>query len=274
MKKLFLSLFAFALVFALGACNPDERDARTASEEIRFAVAGDGLEFSVDTRAAAVTSVSSVYWEALSGASVIYPVAEYSVSAGSVATGRYWPVESTTYNYRVSNVSFATSSGVISAANTTDIVVGTASASNNSCTVELNHIFARTGSLSLSAPSGFSISDVSWKIASNGSAAGTAGTYTIGGGWASSGATALSKQAFTSASDLYLIPGSYNIEVTYTLSSGAFSKTYVKSADVSLVQGKVNNISSTAPVPDDANPISFSVTVTAWGTENLNPVFE
>lgn len=267
--------FICAIAGTVVACQKEASSVQQPADgrEIVFNLAGDGIDFDVRTRATEVTSVSDVYWEAKSSSGVVYPVSSYAVSSGKVSTGKYWPSEGASYDYKVSNVAFTTSTGAIAATNATDIVAGTAtSVTGNSCSVTLDHIFARTATLTMNTQSGYTISDVSWKIKSKGADSGTAGTYTIGTGWGSTATTALSEQAITSSSDLYLIPATYTLTVTYTLTMGDYSQTFTKSADVTLVQGKKNSITGTA-TGGSASEILFDVSVAAWGTNTITPTF-
>lgn len=266
MKKIPLLLSVLATAFL--TCSCDEGSIKTAVEgdEIAFSLAGSGIGLGVKTKATEVSSLSSVYWEAKQSGTVKHAVAAYSVTEGTVNTGKYWPLDAT-FDYMVSNVAFYTSTGVISASNDTDIVVGTASGvTSNSCTVTLNHIFARTATLTLNTQTGYDLSDVSWKIKSKGDDTGTAGTYTIGSGWGAAASAALTEQAFTSSSDLYLIPGSYTVTVSYKLTKGDYQETFTKSADVTLIAGKKNSITGTA-VGGNATEIMFNVSVSPW-TDN------
>lgn len=268
MKKILFSFALLAAVVLSSSC--DEGTVKTSFEgqQIAFMLEGEGIDLNVSTKATAVTTVSTVYWEAKQSGTVKHAVASYSVSSGTVNTGKYWTLGAS-YDYMVANVAFTTSTGAISATNATDIVVGTASGvTGNSCSVTLNHIFARTGTLTLNPQSGYEISDISWKIKAKGSASGTAGTYTIGTGWAATATTSLSEQAFTGSSDLYLIPGSYTITVSYKLKKGGYEESFTKSADVTLVAGKKNNITGTA-TGGSASEIAFSVTVTPWGDNDI-----
>ncbi len=272
-KLLLFGLLGLALV----SCNKGE-PLSDSGREMSFRL--DGLDLQVATKATVDTvttaNLGGVYWQCLSGSTNVYAPASYAVSGSTVNTGKFWPAGGAIYNYRVANVAFS-NAGVITASNTTDIVVGTASGvTNNSCSVVLDHIFARTGKLTMNTQPGYTISDVSWKIKSRGSASGIAGNYTIGSGWSSSGVTALAEEdvvpPFSSDSDLYLIPGDYTVTVTYTLTKGGYVETFTRAADVTLQQGKINSITGTANA-GNAEEIQFTVSVTPWGSEELKPTF-
>lgn len=273
MKKILLMIPAAALaLLSLVACNealtPDVNE--MSGQEICFGVKSPDIDIDVETKAVTpVTSApSSLYWEAKSGSTVKYAVSSVSYASNKYNTGKYWPSTSASYSYMVSNVAFTTSTGNIAAAeNTMDIVVGTATdVSDNTCSITLQHIFARTGSVTINTRSGYTLSNASWTIVGKGSKAGTKGSYTIGTGWVSR-TTALSSQALTSSSDLYLIPDVYTVGVTFTLTKGDFVKTYTASSDVTLTGGKINNIVCNVgdiTGTDEATNITFDVTVTPW----------
>lgn len=282
MNKLLIFLSALAVAgLTLSSCNNLDNDRKSSDfsglSEMTFSVKGDGISMAV-TKAEAVTSLSSVYWASTAGATgadeQVYAPVSLSLDNGKASTGKYWPAESIAYNYYVSNVSFSwnasSSKATIAASNEKDIVAGIAEASyKSSPTVILEHIFARTGSLTLNAQDGFSlVGNAVWKIKSN-SGTGVSGTYDIGSA-AWSDVSALPQQAFASDSDLYLIPGSYNVEITYTLKKDDFQKEFTKSANVTLEGGACNNITATAHVgSDEPSEISLTVEVKPWGSNNI-----
>jgi len=87
--------------------------------------------------------------------------------------------------------------------------------------------------------------------------------------WTAASTKLTSETAITSTSDMYLIPGTYTIKVSYTLTKGDYSQSFTKTGTVSLTMGKVNNISCTA-IGGGASEIVLSVSLTAWGSENKN----
>jgi len=280
MRKFLFSTIILTATFAACQKMPSSVQEPVEGQEIVFNLNGDGIDFNVQTKTSVVSSVSSVFWQINNGSTPVAAVGSNptSVSSNKVSTGYYWPSSSATYTFYVSNVTFNSSSKAITATNATDIVCGSATetsltSAGTNVSVTLDHIFARTGSLTLNAPSGYSVSVSKWEIKSSGSATGTAGTYTIGGSWGSTATTELARQEFTGSSDLYLIPGTYTVWVTYTISkSPGYSETLTKSSTVTLQQGKVNSISATAP-NGSATEIKFNVSVTAWGSVTLNPTF-
>lgn len=283
MKKFSVwALCAVLLTSVLGSCQKDQvlGVSDGLNEEIILSVADGSIDMEVQTKAAEITSVpSSLYLERTTGTwkseTSKNASASKTVSSGKINTGWYQTATPTAYNYYVSNkaITFAAGGSTISASNDTDVIAGCTQAATNSTTpsVTLDHVFARTGSLTANAPSGYTISDITWKIQSN-TGAGTAGTYNIATkAWSST--TALSQTTFTGSSDLYLVPGSYTITLSYKLTKGDWNNTFSKTATVSLAAGKVNSISTTVPADGGATEIVLSVSLTAWGTNSLTPTF-
>ncbi len=131
-------------------------------------------------------------------------------------------------------------------------------------------MFCRTGSFILTASNGYTATATKWEISSpNNSITGTAGTYNMKNEtWASSTARLTNYTEVTNSSDLYLIPGTYNIRVSYTLSLGEYtSPAQTATSTVTFEQGKINNVSGSV-TGSGANPITINVSVTAWDTVN------
>lgn len=274
MKK--FSVFIIAAVAALSFVSCQKNDRIPNDSEGQEIVLNVGDSFEVDTKATAVTAVpSTLYWGASTGTStesVKWATASASVSSSKINTGKYQTATATAYNYYVANQTFTVAGDMTVANNNTDIVAGrTASSSSTTPSVTLNHIFARTGSLTCNAQSGYTISGVSWKIyGSSSDIQGTAGTYNMKSqSWTAASTKLTSETAITSTSDMYLIPGTYTIKVSYTLTKGDYSQSFTKTGTVSLTMGKVNNISCTA-IGGGASEIVLSVSLTAWGSENKN----
>ena len=282
MKRLF-KLTAIAAILASVACNkPAEilpgQDTST-TQEIVIGV-GEGFTAEVDTKATAVTSVpSTLYWGATTGTSTEaskWIATSASVSSDKINTGHYQTATPTAYNYYVANQTFSVgaSTTMTVANNNTDIVAGRTAANNTTIpSVSLNHIFARTGSLTANAPSGYSISGISWKIVGKSDINGTAGTYNMtSGAWTAASTKLTSETSLTGSSDMYLIPGTYTVKVTYTLSKGEWSSTATKSADVTLVKGMINNITGTVNDLGGASEIVLSLSVSPWTQNNISGI--
>ena len=274
-----LKLYAAPLLilgFAASCAKSVEPENQTP-KAIVLCVGGDTIDMQVQTKTTAITSVpSTLYYSMTTGTlgsaeTSKKESASGNVGSGKIATGVYQSLTPTSYNYYVSNaaITFAASGSTISAVNTTDVIAGKVTSKETNPSVKLDHVFARTGTLTLNTQSGYTLSNVSWKIES--STAGTGGTYNIAKNiWTS--VTALSSTAITETSDLYLVPGDYTLSVTYTLTKGDWKQTFTKKATVTLVAGKVNNISGTAS-GGNASEISITVTLTEWGTNNITATF-
>lgn len=277
MTKLKLYAAPLLILGFAASCAKSVEPENQNPKEIVLCVGGDTIDMQVQTKTTAITSVpSTLYYSMTTGTlgsaeTSKKESASGNVGSGKIATGVYQSLTPTSYNYYVSNaaITFAASGSTISAVNTTDVIAGKVTSKETNPSVKLDHVFARTGTLTLNTQSGYTLSNVSWKIES--STAGTGGTYNIAKNiWTS--VTALSSTAITETSDLYLVPGDYTLSVTYTLTMGDWKQTFTKKATVTLVAGKVNNISGTAS-GGNASEISISVSLTEWETNNINATF-
>lgn len=286
MKKFFV--IPFVLLAAL-ACNRGV-DIETPGKEIVLDC-GDSFNFEVQTKAETVTSVpDNLYWGATTGSAgsetTKWASALASVSSNKISTGKYQTASPTTYNYYVASHTFsivAAKTTMTVANNNIDILSARVSSNSATPSISLGHIFARTGTLTCNAPSGYNIKDVSWKIVGKGDLNGKGGIYNMTTDRWESASTKLTEEVITSSSNLYLIgepDGSstknYTIKVTFTLWKGGtasapdWSETCTHTADVTLVKGKINNITGTASYDSSgASQIVLNVNVTAWGTNNI-----
>lgn len=276
MKKLFFAISIFTLAVS---CNKDDVSQlhNSDSGEIIITVDDSSLDVDVQTRTSAESSLpSKLYLGGTTGTSTQtskWASHEVSVSSGKINTGYYQTATATAYNYYLSNVNMDfTQSGLTVSADgsSKDVIVGVTKASDSTTpSVTMDHVFARTGSVSCSSANGYTLSGLSYKLASKGSLTGTKGTYNIyTKGWSS--VTALSTTTLTGSSDLYLIPGVYTLTVSGTESLGDYSKSFSASADITLVGGKVNNISAKR-TSSGAQGITVSVSLNPWGTNSITP---
>ena len=271
MKRFWVKIASFLLLLmGLVGC---QKSHDVMCQEIVLHLDDEG-KFTVDTKATAVTALpSSLYWGmTYSNGTVKQATTSKSVSSSKISTGYYQTASPTTYVHYVSNVNFTAGGTMTVANNGTDVIVGKSSSSSTTPFVTLNHIFARTGTLTCNTQSGYTISGVSWTITSYGSTTGTAGTYNVSSESWTARSAALSETSINSSSDLYLIPGEYTIKVSYTLSKGDYSQSFTKSGRVTLSAGNVNNITCTAS-GGTAQEIVISVSLTAWTTRQLSFVW-
>ena len=248
-------------------------------QQIVLCVGDDTIDMDVQTKATAEISEipSTLNFSVTTGKlgsseTMKKESASVSAASGKIATGLYQTVNATSYNYYVSNcpISFAASGSTVSASNTTDVIAGTVTDNSTSPSVTLDHIFARMGKLTLNTQTGYALSKVSWSIAS--STAGTSGTYNIAKKtWSS--LTTLNSTSIADSSDMYLVPGSYTLTVSYTLTKGDWTQNFTKKANVTLVGGKINNISGTAS-GGAASAISLTVSLTPWGSTDITADFK
>lgn len=283
MKPLHVFFLSFFLGAGLVSCTKDLNSQPSLSpQEIVLLVDDGSMDMAVETRTTAVSQVpTSLYWSATTGTlgtseTSKWSSAQASVSSGKISTGKYQTLTPTSYNYYLSNVAItfgSTGSTVTADGAQTDVIVGKATSNSGTTSIAMDHIFARTGTLTCNTQEGYSISNVSWKIVGKSTINGTKGTYNIAKGQFTAASTKLgTATAITSSSDKYLIPGTYTVSVTYTLKVGDYSTTLTKSGDVTLQAGKVNNISCTA-VGGSATPVDFNVSLNGWGSNDINVNF-
>lgn len=278
MKRIlsFSSILSILLLpLSLSSCNSKEQTSPEGEIIIRVA---DEMDAEVShTKATEITSIpSSLYWGASTGTSgsetAKWSAAAVTVSSSQIATGKYQTYSPTTYNYYISNLSFTVGSSCTMSVpnNNTDVIVGKTSTNSTTPSITMGHIFARTGTLTMNTQTSYTISDVSWTIVGKSAVNGTAGTYNLSSSsWTATSSSLSYDTSFNGSSDLYLIPGTYCIKCTYTLTKGDWSHTFTKSADVSLAGGYVNNISGTAS-GGSASEIVLSVSLESWGTNNIS----
>ena len=278
MKKFVYILLSAGCFLTLASCN------KTGIDTVEPETTG---EIVFNLRDSFDADPSSLFWAATTGTRGGSAEAKKwdanatsakATSSGKLATGYYQSATPVAYNYYVANNAITVPAiGNVTmtiANNNTDVVVGFVAASTSSTpSVSLDHVFARTGTLTMNAQSGYTISNVSWKIVGQSTINGTAGTYNLStGAWTAASTKLTSDATITSSSDMYLIPGTYTIKCTYTLTKGDWSQSFTKSANVTIVGGKVNNITGTAS-GGSASEITLNLSLTAWGTENHTPTF-
>lgn len=308
MKRTLFILMAGAALLALGSCrkadSPEAQGAimGTPVNEMGFEpiiFTADGFEASVDTKAgpSVVTSLASTGFNVLAAKGSAG--SETSVwgntaftGSSSFTGGKYWPETNGSWSFYAANapITFAAAGSTISltsidkdyvccylpygtTANTTAVYK-----TSNRLTFE--HILAQVGSCNITGPSGYTVSGLTVKITPKvPKSAGT--TYNIrtkafGATDAGTETTLCSSLGSTTDNDLWLIPGEYVLTAAYTLTKDAYSKSFSKTATVTLAAGKNSNISATLPSPtgsDAAQTITFTVQVTAWSDESVVATF-
>ena len=228
------------------------------------------------------TSLTSFYVSAVTGSagseSSAFGSTQFTqVTGSSPATykgSKVWPTSNQNYKFYASNrpLTFAAAGTTVSATNTTDVVCayltnGTYKAKN---TLTFEHIFARFGRVDVVAESGYTISNISIRITPK-----TGGTYNLrtgagktdGTGWSSvttGSATVVANATGANANDIYLVPGTYELMVTWTATQSGTSITYTdKVVSVSIVGGKTNVVSIVL-----GGEILFGVDLVEYGEYN------
>lgn len=306
MKKVFY--FIFIAAAALVACNKQLDDNVAPAGETAEIVFTMPSEFGFATRATEVTTadVNTIYVNATTGSSsetAVFTSSTFTKSGNDWKGGKFWPETDPGYHFYVANVALThTSSGAtVSPSNAnTDIVVDyVASPTHKQKTnVVLEHIFAQVGTVSMKAPAGYAVTNMKVSLTPI-----VGGTYNLkSDAWTSRGSaqsavyilgnnnsgvtisTESNNSTYTGTdNNLWLVPGSYVLTASYTISKGEYSKNITgKTCTVTLVQGKNNNIGPTVsgnvdqpniPEPDDIAEITFGVTVTPWGDQHVDANF-
>ena len=293
--KRYLVILAAAALAVLASCNKEASRMDLADEglaPVEFTLDGD-ISASVGTRATEVTTanLSSMNVTATTGSSSETAVSGFSNAAftksGSVwKGGKYWPASNPSYHFYASNVTMThtTSGQTVSPANAgTDVVVGYLASPTYKSTnaLTLGHIFAQIGTMAVTAPDNYTVSELKVSVAPK-----TSGTYNLkSGSWTAKGSagsatyilgnsstgvsiTTAGGTTTSSDNDLWLVPDTYTLSFSYKLAIGDYqSATISKTATVTLAQGKNNNISATLQ-GGDASEIQLTVTVTPWSNEN------
>ena len=290
-------LFVFPLLVLAASCNKNMAlESVSESKQITFNLDGS-FDAHVDTKGPTektVSNLSSFYVLASTGTagnsaettSPGFTSTQFSKTSGSnFQGGKYWPATSVSYHFYAATKPLTLSSGNVtfkpSATIADDLYGYVASPTYNasSTPITLNHIYAQVGYCNMTAPSGFTVSDLSVTITPKvptanatfnvrtGAWSTTSSHYTNG-----SAVTLCTATGSTADNDLWLVPGTYTLTASYKLTSdGTTSGTITKSASVNLVMGKNNNISGTLVC--GTNPITFAVTVTAWSNNSVNATF-
>ena len=271
MKRILTSL---AVVVALAACNKAETSVAPSPEDGALIVfMASGLKADVATKADAVTSLSTfgVIAEETTTPKQAWSVASVTQSGTDYRTGKYWPSTDEKFAFYASNsaMTYAAAGTTVSPASAAnDVVVAyfpyTAASYKTKNKLVFNHIYARIGAIAVNKPDGYdSISDVTLALS-----APVGGTYNIKTStWTAKG-TAAAQTLVVGSNDVYVVPGTYSLSVTYTITKGEYTETFTKSANVELVEGKINSITATAPA-GEATEIEFTIEINPWGDNNI-----
>lgn len=258
----------------------------------------DTFDASVQTKAAPteVTSLSAFNVTAVTGTAgsetAVSGVSNTAFSGTSSYTGGvYWPATNGSWSFYASTeaITFAAAGCTIAVPDITKDIVccrlpygttaNTTAVYKTSNKLSFEHIFAQIGQCKITAPSGYTVSNLTVKVTPKVPASTT--TYNLrtkafSTSQDGSEVTLCTAVGSTTDNNLWLLPGDYVLTASYTLTKGAYTKSFTKTATVSIAQGKNSNISATLPTPtgdDAAAEITFTVSVTAWSNASVTATF-
>lgn len=298
MKTKTLLLFALAGTILAAACEKNVGPAPVkSSREITFGVAGN-RNLDIFTKGATPVgndNLGTLYVSAITDSGYAFQNAGFAESGdGKWKGGKYWPVTDPTYIFAASNMSIEGSSShpYVSVNTDTDVVVDylTSPTFQADNTLELRHIFAQIGTVTMKAPDGYTVSDLKLRIRpiQQGFYYLDTDSWTAGEpadddvyifGTADAGVDlGVGGSETSDDNDLWLVPGDYTLTATYTISIDAFSETKTATATVTFAQGYNNHIglssgAANIPTPGDIQELSFTVNVTAWDEQNVTASF-
>lgn len=184
-------------------------------------------------------------------------------STGKFETGKYWPSTDPSYHFYASNAALTAGAGgpTVAVDGSADVVCASIYSPEygNTNPVVFSHIMARIGTVSVASANGYGVAVVGLTL----SAPRTSGTYNVRTGQWSNRTGASSKALVEGNNDYLLLPDTYVLQVSYTLTKGDYSATFTGSGNVTLNAGKVSNISVTLTA-DPAVPVNFSISVVNW----------
>lgn len=274
----------------------DESAQQESENEITFHyIDASNIEAGVETKTSAVTSLSSFYAAATKGSagSETSKWTSYQFNSDGAGTptyhgtgaGKWWPDTDESYHFYASNnaLTFAAAGTTVSATNSTDVVCAymPSPTYKTKNTLTFEHIFARIGDVTVSAASGYTISNVSISITPK-----TGGTYNIrtgsgqtnDTGWSSlttGSATGIANSTpGTKSNDVWLVPGNYTLTASWRAVRDDYTHDYSNvsaSAVIAVQKGKVNSINIT--LGGNATEITYGVSINAWGSASLSASF-
>lgn len=246
-------VFSLFLGLALLPCSCQSELMPSPPQEISIGVDGDSSCF-VEVKGTDITSVPSiVYYGIFTGGNSagtssesLYSgqtVQSASLTSGRIETGIIQSSPAASLNYYVSNVSFSSSGTITVSSNTTDVLAGRLWGSTSATpNVSLEHIFSKTGTLTVQSQSGWTYSNIKWYISSYGTITGKAGVYNMRTQAWTSRSSALASTQINSSSNLYVIPGVYKINVTFTATHEGKAYSVNQEGLVTFVKGRKMNI--------------------------------
>ena len=274
-KSIYLFGLLAAAVMMSNGCNKVTPPPVSVNPDlISFTV--DGLDVRLDTKASEVTSLNSFY---VTPDGFSWTTTASSTDGVHFTTDKYWPAtEAESYSaFYAANmpISLDDMSGnpvLFVAGNSTDVVAAYRSSVSyhTENALVFQHIFARLGTITLNTQDGYQLSNVSGTLKSFY----PGGTYYFTGNFfgdtedsQSLGTFSGSTSTQVSLNDVYAVPDEVTIELTYTLTKGDYSKSFTREGKVTLVGGKINNITITA-AGGKAQTLSLRSSIYPWSDKN------
>lgn len=299
----------FVLLSVLCACQRLDAPVEVpsfAGTEIVF----DAVEPESATKVAQVTSLSgnNAFYAGFSASkydnSNLYttwmnvPFSETAAGSHKFKGGQLWPNDPSypSYTFAASNVGMTNRSTTLNGQQTfvpvitmpastldTDVicVYNSSVTYGAECPMQFQHIFAMLGSVTITAETGYTVSDVVVTVYDN-HTFGTSYYYDMKTGVFNNPVLAdplTSTRTFsvanatpgTKANGVCFIPGTYTVRATWRATKGSYTKTFDKTDTVVLERAKVTDLS--AELGGDAVKVTFSVTVNPWNTDSGTLVF-
>lgn len=291
-KNIIPLVFAGAVAMSLSACSMKDNPVNEETNMVPIvfnAEDGDLMSTEVETKATAITpdnyktTLTKFYVSCTTGSAGSetskWNSTEFTSNGASTPVysgGKWWPNSNLSYHFYASNkeLSFADAGTTIAAENSTDCIVCylTGPTYKEQNTLAFEHVFARLGGVTVTAASGYTISNITISITPK-----TGGTYNLRtGAWTAPTTGTATNIANTTpgtkSNDIYLVPGEYTLTAGWTAVIGDYTRTYSGvTASVTLERGKVNTISTT--LSGNATDIKFGVSVSPWGNVNKPVTF-
>ena len=281
MKKYYLAITL--CIFFLPSCGKEAPAGQEAPVPVQISVSQPAFEpetKSVDeTDLGKLSSLKVSMTEGTPGqdASVWDNVTFSKDTNNAFTAGYYWPVSKGTYNFYAANTDIAHSSEdtyLLVKSASSDIVCGKAESAEykKAVSMTLFHPFARIYATSVSASSGYSLSNISITIVpmvpdSEGGTKYHISTGTWDSGTAGAGVT-LSNSTGDTTNDFLMLPGKYKLHAVWTATINGYSETFENdSAELQIKAGKKTRIRCV--LGGKASELKFGITVAAWTEESL-----
>lgn len=189
-------------------------------------------------------------------------------SSGRFVSGKYWPYTNPSYHFYASNMAMTASAGGASVTvdGSSDVVCACLYEPefNVANALTFSHILARVGTVDVVSEKGYGLSVASVKMLQ----VKTSGKYNLRTSSWSDSAGALSTPINEGENDYLLLPGTYVMEVVYTLTKGDYTGTFTSSGEVNLVAGKISNVRVNLSA-DPAVAVNFTVSVEEWDSRTI-----